>query len=273
VKKVIFFLSGLLVFGAFSLPAYAWSKDHSEFKETAACYECHGYDGISAEVEGEKISLYVDKEVYEQSVHGTVDCVSCHQFGPEAVYGAALQSEVSETCGNCHTGAAFDYDRGVHSESAEAANCVTCHGAHEIVSVNDPLSPVASQNLDETCGSCHKGVVAHYRESFHGKAAALGGENSPDCVACHDSHQILGQDDPVAMTSEGRKPALCAECHAGSGTLGVGDTEHYKLSAKGYGAPMYWVKKAFMWLILLVVGFFLIHILLDLAHRLRARQS
>lgn len=217
-------------------------------------------------------ALEVDQESYKASVHGTVACISCHNEETKGKSGEELQAEVSENCVNCHTGAGFDYERSIHSEADYVPNCVTCHGDHYIVPTADASSPVHPGNVSETCGDCHKGQQVSFEESFHGKAVALGSNNAPDCTYCHNSHDVLSGDNPVALISTERKSMLCGECHEGD-ALGAQFTEHYQLEVKGPGAPMYWVKKVFMWLILIVVGFFLLHIELDLWHKLRTRKS
>lgn len=246
--------------------------DHTKFQDTEQCLTCHEED-ITVERDGVSISLDVDKKSYDASVHGTVACISCHDFSGGLVYGDDLNAKVSEKCVTCHTGAGFDYGRSVHSETAEGPNCVDCHGSsHEIEPVTAVNSPVHGINQSDTCGDCHQQAKEQFKESFHGKAVVLGSPNSPDCTDCHGAHQVLSKDNPVSLTSEERKTSLCARCHEGN-TLGANDVEHYTMKSSGFGMPMYWVKKFFMWLILLVVGFFLVHILLDLAHKMRSGKS
>jgi len=216
-------------------------------------------------------ALEIDEESYKDSVHGTLVCISCHN-GATGKTGEELQEAVSDNCVSCHTGARFDYERSIHSEAEYGPNCVTCHGDHYIAPATDASSPVYLGNVSETCGDCHQGQQVSFEESFHGKAVALGSNNAPDCTYCHNSHDVLSGDNPVALISDERKTVLCGECHEGD-ALGAQFTEHYKMEAKGPGAPMYWVKKVFMWLILIVVGFFLLHIELDLWHKLRIRNS
>lgn len=220
----------------------------------------------------ETTALEIDEEGFKASVHGTVACISCHNQETEGKSGMKLQEAISENCVNCHTGAGFDYERSIHKGGEYSPNCVTCHGDHYIAPTSDASSPVNMINISETCGECHAGQQKSFEESFHGKAVVLGSDNAPDCTYCHGSHDILSGDNPVALISDERKSALCGECHEGD-ALGAQFTEHYRLEAKGPGAPMYWVKKVFMWLILIVVGFFLIHIELDLWHKLRSRRS
>lgn len=226
--------------------------------------------------EAQDIEDRIDQGRFEASVHGMFSCISCHdeEAGGKTggKTGEELGAAVSKRCTQCHTGAGFDYPRSIHMEHEQGPNCVTCHGSHYISPAFDASSPVNPGNIAQTCGSCHPQEQLSFEESFHGKAVALGSDNAPDCAYCHRSHDVLEIDNPVAMVSAERKNQLCTQCHAGDG-LGTRFAEHYPLAAQGAGAPMYWVKKVFMWLILIVVGFFLIHIELELWHKLRLRKS
>ncbi len=246
---------------------FAETTDHSVFTDSTQCLQCHGYEGVTMEQDGKMVSIYVDKEVYDASVHASVDCLSCHQFTQ------GVSSDPTQSCGTCHSGAVDDYQQSVHQNSSYGPSCTNCHGeAHGILPADNPASPVHKKMIIETCGDCHGGVIESYQDSFHGKAVALGAKDSPDCTGCHGAHKVLSKNDPLSMTHPDQKPQLCGECH-GNGAIGVNAKEHYTLEPTGYSAPMYWINKAFMWLILLVVGFFLIHIILDLLHRLRTRKQ
>lgn len=210
-KLAVFFIGLSLIF----LCGSSWGLaqvDHRDFRENAQCYSCHGVQGASAP--------FVDENKYQNSVHGSHPCISCHKF----------------------------------SEAADAA------------ATTEP------RFVSSTCGSCHQQVRSQYEESFHGKAVALGSGKSPDCASCHGSHTVLSSINPAAPTSSSQVAGLCARCHPGS-LPGTGSVEHYTMTGQGFGAPMYWVKKFFLWLILLVVGFFLIHIELDLFYKFRTRKS
>lgn len=71
-----------------------------------------------------------------------------------------------------------------------AANCSDCHGAHDIQPKDAPASRVHPANVPKTCGTCHAGVEAAYRESVHGTARAAGHRGAPVCNDCHSAHQI-----------------------------------------------------------------------------------
>lgn len=244
----------LLIGANYSL---AKELDHREFRDTEQCFQCHGED--------------VNKEEYEKSKHGNLDCIYCHDFSDTG--GKGSQGEATEKCGSCHIDAVEGFNNSVHQQHDYGPDCGDCHGnIHYIFPTNEPGSPMNRKNLAESCGTCHAQVAESYNEDFHGKAVVLGAKNSPDCTYCHGSHLILSSQDSESPTNPENKSKLCAKCHEGN-ILGVDGLEHYTLKPTGYSAPMYWIKKAFMWLILLVVGFFLIHILLDLAYKLRSRNS
>ena len=68
-------------------------------------------------------------------------------------------------------------------------------------------------NITETCGACHTGVVEQYQQSAHGRAEVpdTGSvTDAPVCVDCHSSHQIVRTDEPawfIGVTEE------CGACH------------------------------------------------------------
>jgi len=270
--KKYLLLSGIALIAVFILNIYIVQAqvEHSNSMDKDLCFECHGQKELAMTRNNQKVSLYVDKAQYEKSVHGTRQCVACHNFDENG--DSTDARTMSEKCGSCHYEAWPDYQKSDHFGSEPAPTCAECHGSHNIGKVTDSSSPSQARNQYQSCGQCHEKAAAQYQESFHGKAVALGAVQSPSCTGCHGAHKVLSSQDLASPTSEAKTPALCAQCHKGN-VLGLNAVEHYTMSPQGFGAPMYWVKKVFMWLILLVVGFFLTHILLDLFHKLRTRRS
>jgi hypothetical protein len=93
-------------------------------------------------------------------------CGSCH-FAPDARGDAEVAKLMSER-----------YTDDTHSKGllksglVVTATCVTCHGGHKVVGVKDLASPVHPDNVSATCGKCHAGVLARYKQSVHGNARA-----------------------------------------------------------------------------------------------------
>jgi len=44
-----------------------------------ACMECHIDEDLSKESGGKTVSLYVNGDLFGQTVHGKMDCTECHQ--------------------------------------------------------------------------------------------------------------------------------------------------------------------------------------------------
>jgi formate dehydrogenase gamma subunit len=128
------------------------------------------------------------KQTYQRSVHGLAVasgkrdapvCTDCHgEHSIDAVKlvtSKVFPSHIPDTCGQCHAaerliskyqmpGHVVDtYMKSFHGLSLQlgsltAANCASCHGAHDILPSGDTRSSVHPDNLAKTCGQCHPGV-------------------------------------------------------------------------------------------------------------------
>jgi|WetSurMetagenome_2_1015567.scaffolds.fasta_scaffold23462_3 hypothetical protein len=129
---------------------------------------------------------------YEASVHGKAlakgimdapVCTNCH--GEHTIRKAADASSsvnaghVANTCAKCHAKVVIMEKYGVKAEQVAtynesfhgianefgvltAANCASCHTAHDILPENDPRSSVNAANIPKTCGKCHAGANANF---------------------------------------------------------------------------------------------------------------
>ncbi len=166
------------------------------------------------------------------SIHGTLGpeaCASCH--------GSAHDTQSSDhvmprQCASCHSDEVKAFLSSAHglaeaSGKSRGTACEACHGpVHKMRAAGDPASPVAKQNLANTCASCHsnpdflakyKIPFAHpveaYRLSIHGRALAAGNQSAPSCSDCHSAHAILSGRDPHSKTNHWNIPATCGTCH------------------------------------------------------------
>jgi len=145
------------------------------FNISRTCGECHG----------------TIAEEYEEGIHGELvargdvsapTCVHCH--GEHGILASddprspvSPLRVVEATCTPCHDSANLNerYDvptgkiqsyvdsyHGLKSRAGDVtvANCASCHGAHLILTADNPKSSVAPGNLVNTCGSCHTGISA-----------------------------------------------------------------------------------------------------------------
>ena len=145
------------------------------------CGQCHAQ--VSAE--------------YDKSSHGSAlyrgvkespTCNSCHgeheilsRDDPHSVTNAKNLSE--QTCSPCHANAKLNERYGLLRDpvssykssyhglatrggSGVAANCVSCHGAHNVLPSTDPLSTIHASHLQETCGKCHVNAGEAFSKSY-----------------------------------------------------------------------------------------------------------
>lgn len=208
-----------------------------------SCVECH------SSLEGR---LQAPATAYEKDVHRHrgFSCAGCHGGDPtvddpEAAMsrargfrGKILRTAVPKLCASCHGDAGLmhkysprqrvdqyaQYLTSVHGKrlaagDAAAANCVDCHGVHNIREVKDALSPVHPLRLPETCAHCHSDASRmakykiptnqfdDYRKSVHWVALAKRGDlSAPSCASCHGNHGAT----PPQVSSVA---AVCGTCH------------------------------------------------------------
>jgi cytochrome b subunit of formate dehydrogenase len=193
------------------------------------CLACHGDPTLNKEVNGKRVSLFVNPDTFKASIHGGMfACVDCHTDLKSSPHDGA-PAKVS--CATCHVEEQAVYDRSYHAKAikagdGQAATCVDCHGSpHELLPASDPKSRVNHANIPATCGACHgqKQVMEasghsaqpflSYEDSVHGRAVAAGSEKAAVCTDCHGSHEILAASDPKSSIFKFNVPATCAQCH------------------------------------------------------------
>jgi cytochrome b subunit of formate dehydrogenase len=214
-----------------ALSLFFWvAAAHAEKKPTNEdCLTCHSDATLTNEVNGHKVSLYVDGAKLKHSIHGSMfTCVDCHKD----VKGLVHESTPKKiACADCHADAQEAYAHSLHSKgtsagAAAAANCEDCHGGvHEIVGADDPKSPVSHANIPTTCGRCHgqkflmesNGESAQtflsYQESVHGRAIESGSKKAAVCTDCHGAHEILAANDQKSPIYKFNVPSTCGKCH------------------------------------------------------------
>ena len=87
------------------------------------------------------------------------DCHSSHKIGE--VEKDSFVKEVTEQCGSCHKDVSETYFETMHGKAyrlgyLKAAKCSDCHGAHSIMTVDNPNSSVGFANVVQTCQKCHE---------------------------------------------------------------------------------------------------------------------
>ncbi len=214
-----------------------YSKNVDQF-----CSKCHS--------DVEKKYLNSEHEhAFKKDIKGAPNCLTCHktQVSKSFLRRDLLQGKISQEklCLSCHLddpnirkriapteSFIMAYENSVHGQAlqkgnSKAANCVNCHGSHEVIKGSDERSSVFKFNVAKTCAQCHNEVAQEYEESIHGKAIGKRNIDAPACTDCHGEHNILHPSDPRAPVSfRNVSVQVCSPCHSS-----------VKLSEK-YGLPV-----------------------------------
>jgi cytochrome b subunit of formate dehydrogenase len=197
------------------------------------CATCHTNAALTKEYAmkyPEVASQYLD------SIHGRAllkmglivapscnDCHGVHDIKRAVDRDAPINpANVAKTCGKCHVRIEQIYDQSVHGQLVAKGDkrgpvCTDCHTAHEVEAPRNGHFKMAS---DARCGKCHQDRLEHYRETYHGKAMALGKPNVASevaaCYDCHGHHDVLPAANPASHLSKANILGTCQQCHPGA---------------------------------------------------------
>jgi predicted CXXCH cytochrome family protein len=215
-------------------------------------------------VRDECLTCHLEQETpealsYRHDIHRQrgVSCADCHGGDPHSddgdvamskakgFVGVPKKQDIPKLCGSCHGGAKegfrarykledalAGFKESAHARSLDAnpkgAQCVSCHGVHNIAAVTDPKSPVHPGRVVDTCAKCH-GNASYMRDfnpslpvdqkekyltSIHGERHAKGDWKVATCVSCHSNHEVRAVKDPRSPVYPTQIPATCARCHS-----------------------------------------------------------
>ena len=234
----------ILVFLTSSSASLTWAQQK---KVVDKCYSCHN------DIGGAKAAAYANDVHFKAGV----SCADCHGGDPtledqdaamsksKGYIGIPKPSDIPQICGKCHghdksifktdfhlNDVMDDFMSSVHgralNESVEGPQCVSCHGVHNIMKVDDKDSPVYPTNVTKTCAKCHSnpdymkkfnpGVPVDqyekYVTSVHGMKNKAGDPKPATCVSCHSNHLIRAVKDPRSPVYPTNIPQTCAKCHS-----------------------------------------------------------
>ena len=202
---------------------------------------------------------------YQTSTHGTLHdrgdpnaptCQDCHGVHNTREHRSpkspTYPTNVPELCGRCHkegskaavryTGEQHEilknYVMSIHGKGllqsglVVTAMCTDCHTPHHELPKSDPASSVHTNNIAQTCATCHNGIYEQFIQSIHFTSEERPDEPLPMCDDCHSSHTISRTD------QEGFKLNIinqCGRCHT-EVTDTYFETFHGKVSKLGYTA-------------------------------------
>ena len=221
----------------------------ADARNTTSCLDCHGQPGKPAR-------LRDPVKEWHRSVHYARDvgCQDCHGGDANAsdqqramsvqvgYVGVPTATQTPAFCARCHaderrmrpynipTDQFAQYQQSVHGQlllgrgDSKAANCVDCHGSHEIRTPNDPRSSVFRVRVPETCGKCHADPRYMQGYTYQGKPIPTNQEREywksvhgvrlrdlqpgvPSCADCHGTHGAAPPE--VQQVAQ-----VCGSCHA-----------------------------------------------------------
>lgn len=198
----------------------------NKFNIHKTCGKCHQDQTIlkNRDInEKEAVEHFVDsihgKALLVQGLVVAPTCNDCHSdhsiLPPEHPDSTISRERIPDTCGKCHVLVEEVYNKSVHGQlvknrDARGPVCNTCHTAHEITV---PTNTQFRLRSDLMCGRCHGDRLENYRETFHGKALALGREGVAACYDCHGHHDILPASNPLSHISDENRLETCRKCH------------------------------------------------------------
>ncbi len=201
-------------------------------------------------------SLHVEKQKFENSVHGKRLCIECHQnitsIPHEKVevrvgcvqchqnLWSAAQRE-NKTEGHAKLGVVVEqidrYMKSIHArpniqdQSRTNATCYNCHDAHYVYPIGTTVRAEWRLNIPDACGKCHTRERELYATSVHGKEVLE--KRNPAAAICSDCHTTHDIEDPARATTKLVITKNCGSCHIDS-FKSYTQTYHGKVQTLGY---------------------------------------
>lgn len=195
-----------------------------------ACGKCH-------ETARDRFLTSAHGRAFSAKQANAPDCLTCHRDpvvpAPKSATTLAQKLAQTKQCESCHVGKdsvagqslrgekfVADFEQSVHGAAlhggkVEAANCVDCHGAHEMNRAVAGGRRVDKQGVAETCATCHKKTGHEFAGSVHAAALRKGNADSATCTDCHGEHDIRSHRDPTSpINAKNVAQQVCADCHA-----------------------------------------------------------
>jgi thiosulfate reductase cytochrome b subunit len=247
----------------------------NKFNLHKTCAECH-----ESELVLEKRPIDYDQAIpdFIDSIHGKAllvdglvvapscnDCHGVHDILPHEDPDSRISREmVPKTCGECHVLVEDVFNASIHgtrmnSHDVSAPMCTTCHPSH----VSEPPSePAFRLHADRMCGECHEEQLVGYRDTFHGKAIALGRADVAACYDCHGNHGIVEIDNPASPLSSENRVETCQKCHPAANVNFANYIVHADHSDREAYPELYYVFWGMTWLLIGTFSFFALHTIL-----------
>ncbi len=249
----------------------------------SSCDTCHTQELDKTLPSGEKLSLRVDPAVLKSSVHGQLQCTSCHRSiegFPHTENNASTIREYrvsqKDACTGCHAVVYTEMNGSVHAALGDKVLCTDCHRPHE-----SEILPTRVESVAQ-CSNCHDDaalmrgygvstdVVRTYLHDYHGKTLVLAAKQSTAapiaeavCTDCHGTHNIVRTDGTNRAILQSNMADTCRKCHPGAGDSFVSAWLSHNEPSLDKAPLVFFADWFYRLLIPFVVVGLLIHIILD----------
>lgn len=207
-------------------PAFAFFNG----PQADACGKCH-------EAARDRFLASAHGQAFAARQANAPDCLTCHRdpIVPAGKEKTSLAQKLAQAkqCESCHVeresvagkalrgmGFVAAFEESVHGAAlragkVEAANCIDCHGAHEMNRAMAADARLNKRHVAGTCANCHKLAAVEFDGSVHAAALRRGNADSATCTDCHGEHEILAKRDPASpVHASNVAQQVCADCHA-----------------------------------------------------------
>ncbi|MCB2219982.1 MAG: hypothetical protein KQI35_06260 [Bacteroidetes bacterium] len=197
------------------------------------CMMCHEDPELTTERKGRTVSMFVNLNTLQNSVHKDVDCIFCHEDAEVEDF-PHPENLAPVKCGNCHDDSQMQFEKGIHGQALQlnalyAPDCRECHGDHNVLPSSNPRSRTYKMNIPILCGKCHRegapvartynigehNILENYSQGIHGEGLFKKGLIvSATCNDCHGNHLVLPHTSPNSSISVNNIANTCMKCHA-----------------------------------------------------------
>lgn len=287
--------------GEHDIKATLLSNDFSKINLVDKCLSCHkdgkiphkDYKGEEELITGyQKSAHYKELKKGNQNAPTCYECHGAHQMEiADNPNSKIYKKNISQTCGqtNCHVGQLREYmgsihQAGISEDNKDAPTCNNCHGNHTILTKDNDNKLEKSRELIQLCSNCHASVELvkrndlptmvseTYLESFHGLATRGGLKEAANCESCHGYHNVRPSKDSLSTIHKNNLPETCGNCHPGATEVLFSSKIH--LNDMETDSPwLFWITRIYIVLIVSIVGFMLVHNILDLRRKLFSKKG
>ncbi len=185
------------------------------------------------------------------------DCKNCHINPQQISTESRVFAEVSGSCKRCHQPNGLSY----------AIKHMEFHGdSHEFWTQERKMMICASCHTDSTLvGDLFKdNMVSSFMETYHGVGFTFGDDRLPVCSDCHNHHSVFAQTDVRSSVHPLQLGQTCGgvDCHEDASDSFIEGSMHLRYT--GWKSEiLFWLKNIYILLIVGVIGFMVVHNILD----------